>query len=67
MQKLLNIDQAAAFLNLRPKTLYSYICRRRIPFVKIGSRVLFNPEKLEAWVDHCSVDSIQRSIKNDQI
>ena len=63
MEKLLNIHQAAETVGLTVKTLYTYICKRKIPFVKLGSRVLFDPEKLAAWVERNSIDSIEQSLK----
>ncbi len=58
MQKLLNIYQTSDLLGLKVKTLYTYVCKRKIPFVKLGSRVLFDPIKLEDWIKNNSVDSI---------
>jgi excisionase family DNA binding protein len=58
MHKLLNIYQTSDLLGLKVKTLYTYVCKRKIPFVKLGSRVLFDPIKLEDWVKNKSVDSI---------
>ena len=58
MQKLLNIQQAADLLGLKVKTLYTYICKKKIPYVKLGGRVLFQPEKLETWVEQRAINAI---------
>lgn len=50
MTKLLSIREASEVLGLKPSTLHKYVCERTIPFVKLGSRLLFKPESLEAWV-----------------
>ena len=50
MEHLLNVQEAAQLLGLRPPTLYKMVCLRRIPYVKLGRRLLFNPEKLRQWV-----------------
>jgi excisionase family DNA binding protein len=55
MQKLLSIREASEFLGLKVPTLYKYICSKKIPYVKLGSRVLFDPEKLMMWVEKNSV------------
>lgn len=50
MNKLLSVKEAAELLGLRVPTIYKYVCQRAIPYVKIGTRVLFDPARLEAWV-----------------
>lgn len=50
MEKLLDIKQASEFLNLSINTLYRYIQLQKIPFVKIGKKVLFRVESLEKYV-----------------
>ena len=49
MESPLDIDQAASFLGLKKGTLYNMLSRRAIPFHKVGRRVLFTKEELEAW------------------
>ncbi len=46
----LNIKEAAEYLNLSSKTLYTYTEKAKIPFYKIGSRILFKTEELDAWL-----------------
>ena len=48
---LLNVAQAADRLGLSVHTIRKYIELRRLPFVKIGARVLFDPEELERFID----------------
>lgn len=50
MEKLLSVREAAELLGLKTPTVYKYVCARSLPFVKIGSRTLFQPERLEEWV-----------------
>ena len=61
MQSLLNIGQAADLLGLKVKTIYTYVCQRRIPFVKLGARVLFEPDKLEKWVHNNAFEPLATS------
>ena len=49
IERPLNINQAARFLGLRRGTVYNMVSRRAIPFHKVGRRVLFKKEELEAW------------------
>src|SRR4051812_46494790 len=48
---LLSVDESAAFLKLKSSTLRDWILHRRIPFVKMGRRVLLRRSDLEALID----------------
>jgi len=52
---LLSIQEASATLGISVSTLYRLTSRRRIPFCKIGSRIVFQPAQLEAWIRERSV------------
>jgi len=54
-KRLLDIKEAAEFLNVSPNTLYSWVSQRRIPFVKLGRRVEFDLKDLEDWIEHHKV------------
>lgn len=50
--RLLPIDVVADLLNLSKATIYSWQSRRKgPPAVKIGSRLLFPEDELNAWID----------------
>lgn len=48
--RFLKLIEAAAFLNVSKATLYKLTMTRRIPFYKVGSRVMFSEEQLLTWV-----------------
>lgn len=50
MHTYMNVQEAAEFLRLRPSTLYAWVCAGRIPYAKIGSRILFDRNVLVQWV-----------------
>ncbi len=53
---LLSYDDAADLLSLPKGTLYSLVNQRRIPYVRLGPRLVrFDKNKLEAWVSDRSV------------
>ena len=54
--KLLSIGEAAKRLGLKKATVYKYVGLRAVPFVKLGSRVLFDPIRLDAWVKAHAVE-----------
>lgn len=57
MQELLNYEQAAKYLNLKPHTLRVWVMNKKIPYLKIGSAVRFNREDLVDWVNAHLVES----------
>lgn len=50
MIDLLTVNEAAARLRIKPNTLRRWVCEKKIPHVKLGTRVLFRAETLEEWV-----------------
>jgi len=59
VERLLNIDEAAELLSLSPNTLYLYICKRTIPFIKIQSSVRFRESDLEVWIEERLVKPVK--------
>jgi hypothetical protein len=52
LKLLLAAREAAAALSICEKTLWAHTRPRgSIPCVRIGSRVLYDPRDLEAWID----------------
>lgn len=47
---LLNVQQAADFLHLKPPTIYRLVADRKIPFSKRSQKLYFSREELTAWV-----------------
>lgn len=57
--KYLDVEQAAAFLNVSPKYVYTLTQQRKIPFYKpFGKKLLFKLEELTDIVDASHVKSI---------
>ena len=48
--RLWNVKEAAAALHLSSSFVYQLCAENRIPHLKIGTRLLFRSEALEAWV-----------------
>lgn len=55
MKSLWDIAQAAGFLNLPVTSMRGKVSRREIPFIKVGRRVLFDPEELRGFIEACKV------------
>lgn len=61
--KLLDVKECSELLHLAPKTIYKYICCRRIPYIKIGSAVRFDEQALKEWIDKQRVDPLREVAK----
>jgi excisionase family DNA binding protein len=47
--RFLTVHEAADLLRLAPKSLYSLVSQRRVPFRKAGRRLLFLEAELLEW------------------
>jgi len=48
--RFMTVREAAEFLRLAPKSLYSLVSQRRIPYRKAGRRLLFLESELIEWI-----------------
>jgi excisionase family DNA binding protein len=58
---LLDINQAATFLNVKVSRLRTAILRREIPFLKIGRLLRFHKKDLEGWIEKLKTASQKKS------
>ncbi len=49
--RLFTVKEAACYLAVSVATVYGWVWQRRIPFVKIGRAVRFDPRDLEAFIE----------------
>lgn len=59
MNQLLTISEVAALTRLSKATIYAYVCRKQIPYIKLGTRTVFNEQDIENWVKQKSITSVQ--------
>jgi excisionase family DNA binding protein len=61
---LLNVPEAAEYLHLQPATLRDWILRRRLPVVKLGRRIFFKRQDLEALIESSTIPAHEeRTVK----
>ena len=53
---LLTVAEAAKRLGFSQQTLRNWISQRRISYVKIGRRTLFNPKDLDNLIQSCTIE-----------
>ena len=56
---LLTIDQLAEQLGSSPRHLRRLIAERRVPYLKVGRYVRFDPQEIAAWLDELRVSRRQ--------
>jgi len=49
MTKRLSISEVAELTGLSKAWWYKKVCQRAVPFEKIGTRILFNPDAIEKY------------------
>ena len=56
---LLTIDQLAEQLGITTRHVRRLIAERRVPYLKVGKLVRFDPEEIAAWLDELRVSRRQ--------
>ena len=60
-KQMMTVKQIAEFLNIAVSTVYRMVFTRRIPFLKIGSRVLFDLNRIKRLLAKNSHNVMSRS------
>jgi len=47
---LLNVEQLALYLNLKPSKIRMMVFRKEVPYLKIGALVRFHRQAIDAWL-----------------
>lgn len=50
MNNLLNVQDTASYLHVSVSTLYRWVHRKEIEYIKLGSRVLFSKDYLKEFI-----------------
>jgi len=56
-QGLMNMEQAASFLNVKKSTIYRMTMRKEIPVCKLGKLNMFRLKDLEAFIESKMVNN----------
>lgn len=49
-KRLLTVQEVSQYTGLSVHSLYKMVSQRRIPFVKLGGALRFNPDQLDEWI-----------------
>ena len=55
IRRLISVKEAAYYIGLSPDTVYTMVSQRRIPFVKMGRRTMFDLAALDGWIKQNTV------------
>jgi len=55
-RKYVRIDVIANFLNVKPRTIRSYVLNKRIPHMKRNGVLLFDLKEVDEWVQSGRVE-----------
>ena len=61
--KLLTVKELARILAISEKTIYGYVSRNMIPYLKIQSSVRFRPKHIAQWLTRNDVSADQEKTK----
>ena len=51
LRRLITAKEASQYLSLSKETVYRMASLRRLPYIKIGDRVLFDAKALDHWIE----------------
>lgn len=64
-RRLFTVQEAAQYLAVSTSTLYGWVWQRRIPFIKMGRALRFDPNDLSAFVEANKQLPRQESSRSD--
>ncbi len=58
-KRYLGIKELAEYLGLSIGTVYSWVCYKKIPYIKMGRLVKFDLKRINEWVEENSIAVIE--------
>lgn len=58
MKNLYNIEETSKFLRISVSTLYRWVHKKEIPFVKLGGKLLFSQDEIQEYIKKNSVSNL---------
>ena len=49
-KRFIGVKELAPYLGISINTVYSWVCLRKIPYVKIGRLVKFDLKEIDKWI-----------------
>jgi len=61
MSRLLNVEEFAAAIGLKPATVRQKVWRRQVEFIRIGRAIRFRPETVQRIIEQGTVPVFQEN------
>lgn len=55
-RRFLNIKEVSEYLGLKQGTVYSWVCYKKIPYIKMGRLVKFDIKRIDQWMQASTVE-----------
>ena len=55
-KKYQGIKEISQYLGVTVNTLYSWVCQKRIPYIKVGRLVRFDMDRIQKWLELNTVE-----------
>ena len=52
MEELLTIDELTSYLKVKKSAIYDMVYHKKIPYTKIGQRLRFRKDLIDAWIEN---------------
>ena len=64
---IMTLEEVAAYLKLKPQTIYTWAQDKKIPAAKIGKEWRFKKTVIDAWFDQYFDDKFQDLVKKTKV
>jgi len=54
-RRFLGVKELSEYLGIQEATVYSWVCYKKIPYLKLGRLVRFDLRVIEAWIKESAV------------
>ncbi|MDP8259634.1 MAG: helix-turn-helix domain-containing protein [Candidatus Gygaella obscura] len=51
IENLLTIEELAEYLRVKPRTIYDWLYKKKVPALKIVGQWRFRKDKIDEWLD----------------
>lgn len=49
-RRLMDVNELSAYMGVSVNTLYGWVSMRKIPYIKAGRLLRFDPQDIESWI-----------------
>ena len=60
MGRILTIEEVSEMVRLKKSTLYTYVAQRKIPYIKLDWKILFDEDEIEEWINSRRVAPLKK-------